>query len=647
MKYNRNAVFACLFCLTAFTANSFGADLSTEQRAVIKTMVGQVEVSSTNTAQWRSAHIGMVVKMGADIRTYVESTADIEIESGTIIKVGENTVVSLAKLLQNKKNDISNTSLKVATGTVWANVKKLTNTKSDFDFETPTAVASIRGTRLGVSVDMKGTAVDVYEGLVVVREKSTGKTVSVGTKTSAIVHADSKGIDLVDFSKKSSADSSKTKARTTDPFAADTSLTKTKTDSSTAKIKIDTAASTKKPDTLGMKFKADSTASATKFPADTSVKKQAALFLSVSAPKDGAVVADPMIAVLGTTTPGAKVIINNTPITVSPSGSFSYTVPIPDEAHDYAIRIIARLADNEASEERTVTYVPAKSPLTLSVSFPVDGQLIRDNVLQVVGKTSPRATVTVNGRPAVVSPQGNISCGIQLTERDIGDYELDIAATGDDNKEMTKTIRTSVDVSSPQINSSVPILVMQEQGLQATRIGKLTVDVIDRTPEDQITLTFQNNGRSENITMNPGERQYLNLDEGKNSYSVKAYDKARNVSNVVQGVIYFLPGQLLIQFREPVDNPLVITDMPPMPRNVPLSQQRVEVEIEDGIGNVPESIKYCRLIGDGVTLQMTGNNNYRYYANVALSRGSHSYTVQVEDLCGNLMSKRLDILVKQ
>jgi hypothetical protein len=188
---------------------------------------------------------------------------------------------------------------------------------------------------------------------------------------------------------------------------------------------------------------------------------------------------------------------------------------------------------------------------------------------------------------------------------------------------------------------------MLEQGIKATRIGKLTVDVIDRTPEDQITLTFQNNGRSENITMNPGERQYLNLDEGKNSYSIKAYDKARNVSNVVQGVIYFLPGQLLIQFREPVDNPLVITDMPPMPRNVPLSQQRVEVEIEDGIGNVPESIKYCRLIGDGVTLQMTGNNNYRYYANVALSRGSHSYTVQVEDLCGNLMSKRLDILVKQ
>ena len=135
----------------------------------------------------------MVVKMGSDIRTYVESGTDVELESGTVIKIGENTVVSLEKLLQNKKNDVSNTSMKVVTGKVWANVKKLTNTKSEFDFETPTAVASIRGTRLGVSVDIQGTAVDVYEGLVLVREKSTGKTVTVATNGSAIVHAGVQG----------------------------------------------------------------------------------------------------------------------------------------------------------------------------------------------------------------------------------------------------------------------------------------------------------------------------------------------------------------------------------------------------------------------------------------------------------------------
>jgi hypothetical protein len=627
MKYPVKMIVACIVGLTAFAAGSLSADAENEQRAVVKNMVGQVEVSSPNTAQWRSARIGMVVKMGADIRTYVESSADIELESGTIIKVGENTVVSLAKLLQNKKTDISNTSLKVATGTVWANVKKLTNTKSDFDFETPTAVASIRGTRLGVSVDMNGTGVDVYEGLVMVREKSTGKSVSVAANTGAIVHAGSKGITLIDYSKKSASDTAKIKTRISDPFS-DTSAVKTKQDSSAAKIKADSSASSKKSDTLGS-------------------SKSPALFLSLALPKDGSVVTNPMIPVSGTTTPGAQVTVNNTSVTVSASGSFSYTVPIPNEVQNYSVHVVAQLGGNQANQDVTVSYQPTQIPLTLSISSPADGQLISNNVLQVVGKTSPQATVTINGRPATVSPQGTIAYGAQLIEKDIGDYELDVIATGSDNREMAKTMHVTVDATSPQINTSVPILVVQELGLQATRLGKLTVDVIDRTPEDQITLVFLNNGRSENISMNPGERQYLSLDEGKNTYTVKAYDRARNLSNVVQGVIYYLPGRLVIDIRDPVDNPMVINDMPPMPKNVSSSQMRVEVEIEDGIGNVPESIKYCRLIGAGVTLQMTGNNNYRYYTNIPVSYGSHTYTVQVEDLCGNLMSKRLDILVKQ
>ena len=627
MKYPIKTIFACILGLTAFAVGSLGADAANEQRAIVKNMVGQVEVSTPNTAQWRSARIGMVVKMGADIRTYVESSADIELESGTIIKVGENTVVSLAKLLQNKKNDISNTSLKVATGTVWANVKKLTNTKSDFDFETPTAVASIRGTRLGVSVDMNGTGVDVYEGLVMVREKSTGKTVSVAANTGAIVHAGSKGITLIDYSKKSASDTAKIKTRISDPFS-DTSAVKTKQDSSAAKIKADSSASSKKSDTL-------------------SSSKSPALFLSLALPKDGSVVTNPMIPVSGTTAPGAQVTVNNTSVTVSSSGSFSYTVPIPNEVQNYSVHVVAQLSGNQASQDVTVSYQPTQTPLTLSISSPTDGQLISTNVLQVVGKTSPQAAVTINGRPATVSPQGTITYGAQLTEKDIGDYELDVIATGADNKEMAKTMHVTVDGTSPQINTSVPVLVVQEQGLQATRLGKLTIDVIDRTPEDQINLAYQINGRSDNLSMNPGDRQYLNLDEGKNIYSIKAFDKARNLSNVVQGVIYYLPGQLVIDIRDPVDNPMVISDMPPMPKNVSSSQMRVEVEIEDGIGNVPESIKYCRLIGAGVTLQMTGNNNYRYYTNIPVTYGTHTYTVQVEDLCGNLMSKRLDILVKQ
>jgi hypothetical protein len=653
-----------------------------EQRAVIKNIIGQVEVSLTDQVKWRPARVGMPVTMGNDIRTYVESGADIELESGSVIKIGENTVVTLSKLLQGSGGAASNTSLKVGTGKIWANVKKLTTTKSLFEFETPTAVASIRGTRLGVSVDAQGTAIDVFEGLVMVREKSTGKTVPVATKTSAVIRAGGKGIDVVEFGKKSPADSSHTsKPRLIDPFA-DTSGAKTAPVRSENRpalflniTNIIDNMEVSSPDLFvdvevseGAEFSVNGTEGATKVKltpgknliairawdqwnavADRTLsvtyKQTSGLTLSLSSPKDGAIITEPMIPVAGSASPGAKITVNAMPVTVSPSGTFNSTVPIPDEAHDYAINVVARLGDNEVNEERTVTYAPAQAALSLSITAPFEGQVIKQNLLRVTGKTTPRATVSVNGRPATVSSQGNITCDMQFTERDIGNRQIDVIAS-DDNKEMTKTINVMVDPASPLINTSAPVVTVQEQCSQATRTGKMSVDVFDRTPEDQVTLVFQNNGRSEEYVMAPGDRQFLTLEEGKNSYSIKAFDKAHTMSNVISCVVYYLPGPLVIEIRDPPDNPMVIDNLPPMPRNVPASQMRVEVEIEDNLGNIPETIRYCRLIGDGKTLQMTGNNNYRYYVNIPVTYGSHSYSVQVEDIAGNLMTKRLEVLAK-
>jgi len=680
------AVLRSIVIVAAMPFAASGAGDARQQRAVIKNLIGQVEVSLAGQAKWRPARVGMSVSMGNDVRTYVESSADLQLESGTVIKIGENTVMTVSKLLQGSGDGPANTGMKVGTGKIWANVKKLTNANSTFEVETPTAVASIRGTRLGVSVDAQGTAVDVYEGLVMVREKSTGKTVSVATKTSAVVRAGGKGIDVVDFSKKAPADSSgKSKHSLVDPFA----------DSAAAPAKVDTAAKktdSRKPLFLnvaniinnmevtaaeltldvevseGATFSVNGVEGATKVTLSpgkniitvrakdqggaatersfsVTYKQTTALTLSLSSPKDASTITEPMIPVAGNASPGSKISVNGIPITASPSGGFSSTVPIPDEAHDYTINVVARLGDNEVNEERTVTYAPTKAGLTLSITTPFEGQVIKQNVLRITGKTSPRAAVTINGRPATVSSQGVITYDLQFTERDIGSHPLDIVAS-DDNKEMTKTINVLVDIASPLINTSFPSVVVQQQCSQATRTGKMAVDVFDRTPEDQITLIFQNNGRTEEFTMASGDRQLLTLDDGRNSYTIKAFDKARNMSGVVSCVVYYLPGPLVIEIREPMENPLVIDNLPPMPRNVPASQLKVEVEIEDGLGNVAETIRYCRLIGDGKTLQMTGNNNYRYYVYVPVTYGAHMYNVQVEDITGNIMTKRLDINVR-
>jgi hypothetical protein len=638
------------------------ADSGAEQRATLKSIIGQVEVSAEGSGRWRPARVGMAVKAGFDIRTFVESSADIEIEGGSVIKVGENTVVTLSQLLGGGASGGSNTGVKIGTGKVWGNIKKLTSAKSEFKFETPTAVASIRGTRLGINVDAEGTAVDVFEGLVQVQEKSSGKAVSVPPNGRAVVKKGGKGVSFFDIGK--TPPSQKGAAPMADPFA-DSAKAPAKKDSTASEApgsKKDTSASE------GTGSKKDSAASAGSGPkrdsgsydfsppksGATGYKDQrdatppsapASLTLSLSSPKENDIIHEPFIQVVGAATAGARVWVNGISVVVGPSGSFRYKAPIPDEPHEYTIAVIARLGDREASEERTVTYAPVKAAMFLDVTTPTEGLVIRQNLLHVTGKTAPRATVTVNERPAAVTSQGIFTYDLPLQERDIGDLRLEIRASND-SRELSKTVNTVIDIGSQQINTSVPSITVREQSLTATRTGKLTVCAFDRTPGDQLTIQFQNNGRIEEYSVLSGECQTINLDEGANRYTVKALDKARNVSNAVSGSLPYLPGPIVIEIREPSENPLVVDDLPPMPKNVAVSQVRIEVEVLDGIGSVPETIRYCRLVGDGQTLQMTGNNNYRYYTSIPLKLGSHTYTVQVEDLTGNIQTKRLDIVVK-
>ena len=110
-------------------------------------LIGKVEVRSKATASWRPAKVGMTVKANWDIRSFMESEVEVTFENGSKVKIGENTVVTLSRLIYNKEKTSSKSTINIMTGKVWANVKKLTATQSEFDFETPTAVASIRGTR--------------------------------------------------------------------------------------------------------------------------------------------------------------------------------------------------------------------------------------------------------------------------------------------------------------------------------------------------------------------------------------------------------------------------------------------------------------------------------------------------------------------
>ena len=602
-----------------FAQVSFG---QTEERIVVSQMVGQVEVRSTGAASWRAARVGMPVKVGWDIRTYVESSADLVFASGTVLKIGENSVVTVSKASGDGKS--SSTNVKVSTGLLLANVKKLTSTKSSFEFETPTAVASIRGTSLGINVGKNGTSIDVYEGLVMVRPAGGGVEAPVGRSQRAVVVRGQKQIKVEEVSERKDP-------AYKDPFAVAAAAADSAKDS--AKAPVDTG-----------KVKSDTIAAA-------SPRPPRGLTLTLSAPVDRSTVTEPLILVSGMTKPGARVMVNGSTVNVSPSGAFSTQVPIPDEPQDYPVDVVVLLGDNEMTQSRLVTYQPKFEKLSLVVNSPLENQKITASQIHMSAKISTKARLSVNGTSVDIGGLGGIvTYDIPISEKNIGDFQIDLVAANNAGEEISKSMNVVIDGTSPQINTSFPTVTVTGINGPATRNRTLQAQALDRTPDEQITLSVENNGSTEAFTMQPNERQAINLEEGKNVYVVKAFDLARNQSNVVRGEVYYLPGHLSIKVNEPSELNLDISDLPPaLPDR---KGQRIvnplafEVEIEDGIGNLSQTIKYCRVTGMGqsVLLKQQGSTSYLYTGEVSLQyRTLNQFTIQTEDIAGNMATKMVTV----
>ena len=112
---------------------------------------------------------------------------------------------------------------------------------------------------------------------------------------------------------------------------------------------------------------------------------------------------------------------------------------------------------------------------------------------------------------------------------------------------------------------------------------------------------------------------------------------------MVTGEIYYLPGPLVIDIIEPDETQYVIDDLPPMPVNAQSLSMDIEVEIDDGIRDVPETILFCRV--NGIVLKET--NNYIYKGKIPLKRGVNNFLIEVEDMAANREKKTFTIVINE
>lgn len=689
-----NFVLCMVFC-TCLSVLSQGN--TAQERVTVKSIVGKAEVRSPKTGKWRPARVGMTVKMKWDIRTYVESSLELQFQSGTVLKLGENSVVNLSTLLQDQSSAVTKSNVKVGSGQVWANVKKMVSKKSKFTFETPTAVAAIRGTRLRVKVDKSKTIVDVYEGSVSVRNKGSRKEVMVTTRNRAVVEEGNSDVSTYSFEEVQS-DIDTTSGMpgfggedTTN--VADTTEVDTTTEIDTTEevyLNIESPEDNKIVDETQVVIKGTANPGATIFAGSKQAEVSASgsfsiavdlmpgvnkitltaqlgsgskqaditiiyeppknLFLTLTQPAERMKVKTPVIPVQGATVAGAEVTVDDNAVTVTPDGSFSYQVHIPDEAGEYVVLVVSRYKGEEVRLERTVIYEPEREKLDLVISSPTNGQEIKTNLIRVVGKAVFGAKLEVTGgggsfnRSFTVGKDGSFVCEIPIHERDIGEYVIDVNASVEETgEEKDKTITVEVDVKSANINTSIPRIDITGPTQGASRIGYLIARVTDNTPEDQLTLITDINGSKDQYTLERSDQEKIILEEGKNRYIFYTVDLAGNKSNVLSGEMYYLPGPLVIEIIEPDETQYVIDDLPPMPVNAQSLSMDIEVEIDDGIRDVPETILYCRV--NGIVLKET--NNYIYKGKIPLNRGANNFLIEVEDMAANRQKKTFTIVINE
>jgi hypothetical protein len=559
-----------------------------EQRLChIKSLIGNVTVRRGNAAAWIDAKPRMQLREKEAIRTFVESEVELETSEGSIIKVAENSTLELSTL--QGKNEVQSTRVKILSGSVVSNIRKFTNSGSRFDFETPTALASIRGTLLGLEVTGERTQIKVYEGRVMVFPVGAANGTELKENQMASVAKGQKNVEVSALKEKPPA------GFTPSGSSSDTSGTAPVVDS----------AKTAGP---------------------------AKLLLSVGSPADGGKFSKPLIPVSGSATPGATVSITppGVRIPVLSNGLFSTQAPVPDEVGEYTIVIEASL---DAAVQKIVRRVNYQPEIRFVVSFPQDRQTVNTTLITVKGEVYPAkgSEVSVAGRKMSITPDGAFSGMLTIPDEE-GEVRLEFEVNaGGKIMNQTRTIRykRGVDTYAPVIQGVLPKYAKQRQ---------LCLPVYDRTVDDEILFYYEINGIKD-YQRGAGSGTFcFNLEPGINSYAVWAEDKAKNRSvRLSERIAYVETSVWYIKVRKP--SAVETLRLPPQPPDDPFEPEyQVDFSVENLPGDDMHLIREVRVINQatGQTLtQSTFTDHYLDFA-VKLKRGcANTIVIEVQDCNGN------------
>jgi hypothetical protein len=180
-----------IICVIALIWIVLNPDVLSSEQAEAQLIIesGIVEVKHEG-GSWTTAETGMDLSQSDSVRTGNNSSASIIIFKTSLVRLDSNTKVTLEELIREEETRVT---IQQDSGRTWNTVSKISGI-DNYDVQTPTTVASIRGTAFVVIVQENGsTYYGVSHGILNVSSISEGviqDTVNVSGNESVLVVID-------------------------------------------------------------------------------------------------------------------------------------------------------------------------------------------------------------------------------------------------------------------------------------------------------------------------------------------------------------------------------------------------------------------------------------------------------------------------
>lgn len=159
-----------------------------QEEAKVQFVIGKVEYQRQGKGRWFRLVRTSKLLEGDQLRSSLESRAEIKMPDETIIKLKENSLLEI-KMIKKVGDKKKANKLFLWAGSIWAKFKKVFADEEENTVSTVTAVAAIRGTEFGMSVNNNGfTVIRLKTGRLEIRTRS--RTTNLNSNTTANIDND-------------------------------------------------------------------------------------------------------------------------------------------------------------------------------------------------------------------------------------------------------------------------------------------------------------------------------------------------------------------------------------------------------------------------------------------------------------------------